>query len=150
MTAFEQFAFRGNQDQRIHFAVSKDFQIIGRQKLLVTILINLMRNAFAAISSKKNGTITLSLDYPKRTIVVEDTGTGIAKTNVNFIFEEAFSTKKSGHGLGLFFCNSAMSEFGGAITCTSEENLFTRFDLSFPTLPKEKKHEQIAGILASN
>ena len=141
LMAFEQFAFRGNQDQKIQFKVSKDFHIYGHQRLLVPVLINLMRNAFAAISGKQDGTITVSLDHPKRSIVIKDTGTGIAKTDVDLIFDESFSTKKPGHGLGLFYCKSAMIDLGGDINCTSEKGSFTRFELSFSTTKEDTKYE---------
>ena len=150
LMAFEQFAFRGNQDQKIQFKVSKDFHIYGHQRLLVPVLINLMRNAFAAISGKQDGTITVSLDHPKRSIVIKDTGTGIAKTDVDLIFDESFSTKKPGHGLGLFYCKSAMIDLGGDINCTSEKGSFTRFELSFSITKEDTKYEPAASIPSSN
>jgi signal transduction histidine kinase len=53
-------------------------------------------------------------------IQFEDTGIGIESENISKIFTYGFTTKKSGHGFGLYFCMHFASEMGGSLTVSSQ------------------------------
>ena len=98
------------------------------------VLFNLLTNAIAAIGS--DGTITVSLkDTDSRTmLIVEDTGEGIPKENMEKIFEPFFSTKPPGKGtgLGLYVICGIIERLGGKIDIASQVGKGTRFQVTLP------------------
>ncbi len=98
------------------------------------ILFNLLTNAIAAVGS--NGTITVSLkDTDSRVmLIVEDTGKGIPKENMEKIFEPFFTTKPPGMGtgLGLYVTCGIVDRLGGKIDITSRVGKGTRFQVILP------------------
>jgi two-component system cell cycle sensor histidine kinase/response regulator CckA len=65
-------------------------------------------------------------------VEVEDDGVGMDRQTVQRVFEPFFSTKRSGHGLGLAACLGIVSAHAGAILVESEPGKGTRFSLLFP------------------
>ncbi|MBC2715855.1 MAG: response regulator [Desulfobacteraceae bacterium] len=98
------------------------------------VLFNLLTNAIAAIGS--DGTITVSLkDTDSRTmLIVEDTGEGIPKENLEKIFEPFFTTKPPGMGtgLGLYVICGIIERLGGKIDIASRVGKGTRFQVTLP------------------
>lgn len=91
-------------------------------------------------------------------IVVEDTGTGINKEDIDHIFEPFFTTKKDGKGtgLGLAVAHGIVETHGGKIEVQSEENKGTRFTITLPAnltpslLEKSAGRESSAGAESSS
>lgn len=65
------------------------------------VLTNLVVNAYAAMPQGGYLTLSTSGDAEHLTIAVEDTGTGISKSNMARLFEPFFTTKPMGKGTGL-------------------------------------------------
>ncbi len=91
---------------------------------LVHILINLFRNARDAmldtpVDKRFIKIYTYSVDQAVY-IKVTDNGYGIAKENLNKIFNHGFSTKKTGHGFGLHSSANYMAEMGGNMWVESD------------------------------
>ena len=72
---------------------------------------NLIKNAVDAMSGKGNLTISLSKKSNKAVIEIEDTGTGITKSNFKTIFQAGYSSKKRGWGLGLALVKRIIEEY---------------------------------------
>ncbi len=94
------------------------------QRDLVTIIGNLIDNAFeAAISYRKDDPkVSLSFTDIGNDLVfeVEDNGAGISKTRVEQIFEDGFTTKEeTGHGLGLMIVMERLKRLKGEISIES-------------------------------
>ena len=79
-------------------------------------LLNLVKNALAAMPS--GGTLTLSteLSGDELRIAVADTGIGIPEDKIGKIFEPYFTTKENGTGLGLTLTYKIVKEHGGEMT----------------------------------
>jgi signal transduction histidine kinase len=71
-------------------------------------------------------------------ITVSDNGTGIQEEFQTKIFQPHFTTKKSGHGLGLANCKKIINNHKGTLTLTSEPGKGTTFHISLP-IGKQKK-----------
>ena len=67
---------------------------------------------------------------------VDDTGSGIAKEDIDHIFETYVSrdaeTTKNGYGLGLPLCKIIVEKLGGSITVQSELGKGSRFEFTLP------------------
>ncbi|MCB2180867.1 MAG: PAS domain S-box protein [Desulfobulbaceae bacterium] len=65
-------------------------------------------------------------------INIKDTGTGIAASILDNIFDPYFTTKQDGSGLGLAVCHSIISKHGGLISVQSAEGQGTTFSIYLP------------------
>jgi two-component system NtrC family sensor kinase len=75
-------------------------------------------------------------------IVIEDTGTGISKENLDRIFDPFFSTKaQKGFGLGLSVSYGIIKNHGGRVDVISREGEGTRFTIYLPTDGNDLLHE---------
>ena len=105
------------------------------------VLINLLTNAIHA--TNVGGKITIRLEAMDETItlIVQDTGQGIPKENLNKIFEPFFSTKPPGEGtgLGLFVTRGIVEKLGGIIEVTSKLGNGASFYIMLPRYFKIKE-----------
>lgn len=106
-------------------------------EMLITVIGNLLDNAFDAMNEsgdyKKHKELMFGI-YSKPgavLITVDDTGSGIKSADIEFIFENGFSTKGEGRGTGLYQVKKMVENFGGKITVESQEDVGTSFSASF-------------------
>ena len=99
---------------------------------LVTITGNLIDNALDSMNkdtSKNEKELSLGI-YTRPgelLIIVKDTGTGIPDEIKEKIFENGFSTKGPGRGIGLYHTKQLVSSLGGTITVESQVGTGTCF-----------------------
>ena len=99
---------------------------------LVTITGNLIDNALDSMNkdtSKNEKELSLGI-YTRPgelLIIVKDTGTGIPEEIKEKIFENGFSTKGEGRGIGLYHTKQLVSSLGGTITVESQVGTGTCF-----------------------
>lgn len=99
---------------------------------LVTITGNLIDNALDSMNkdtSKNEKELSLGI-YTRPgelLIIVKDTGTGIPDEMKEKIFENGFSTKGTGRGIGLYHTKQLVSSLGGTITVESQVGTGTCF-----------------------
>jgi len=105
--------------------------------LVATAVENLLRNASEATS--QGGTVTIRTErVPQRTareaiaITVEDSGCGMNARDVEQAFDEFFTTKARGSGLGLPLVKRVVEAHGGSVLVNSEVGRGTRVVLLFP------------------
>lgn len=68
-------------------------------------------------------------------LTFEDEGEGIPANILNRIFDPYYTTKPTGHGLGLAVVYSIVRQHGGTINVTSSQNKGTRFEILLPISP---------------
>lgn len=127
--------------------IERDFQKLPTINLdkhkTIQILNNLIVNAQNALiesaSPRKILKLTTKFDNDLIKICIKDNGIGIPPENLQKIFESGFTTRQSGHGIGLYSAASAAQELGGQITVHSEGlNRGSEFTLSIPSISKNK------------
>jgi len=108
------------------------------------ILYNIINNAKEAMWQRDIKTIIIATqaDREYASLIIEDTGCGIAEENLNKIFEPFFTTKPakdevvgnepSGTGLGLHSVKNLIAANKGDITAESCLGEWTRFTIRFP------------------
>ena len=103
---------------------------------LEQVLINLIKNAVAAISNKNDGIIQLlAFNIAEATIIqVEDNGIGISNDLIEDIFVPFFTTKENGSGIGLSLSKQIMQNHNGTISVVSAPNIGAIFTLKFQDL----------------
>lgn len=108
---------------------------------LVTIAGNLIDNALDSMNNKitaqdftgvgKNLSFGVFTKNNSFLMTVDDNGCGISEENLNHIFENGFSTKGSGRGVGLYHTKQLIESLGGTILVESKENIGTLFMVMF-------------------
>lgn len=116
----------------------KDIPYEINRDLLVTIIGNLINNAFEAVreNEKEEKRVSLFLtDLGKELIIeVEDNGKGIDNKNSENIFNQGFTTKNkiNNAGIGLSLVRKAIHDLGGNVTFSSYEGEGTIFTVAIP------------------
>jgi signal transduction histidine kinase len=118
-------------------------QLVSDRGRLQEILLNLVNNAFEALSDGGRLDIAATRDDKDfLSLIVTDNGCGIPERDIERVFEPFFSTKgrKGGTGLGLSITYGLVQEIGGSISVESEEGKGTSFSIRLP-IKMERKGE---------
>jgi len=108
-------------------------------------LLNLIKNAQAAMPDGGLLTIaTVGSDSEIR-ISVCDTGIGISQENLKKIFEPYFTTKGNGTGLGLTLVYKIIREHQGEMSVDSREGEGTDFEIILPVYQKKQRLINYSG-----
>lgn len=109
---------------------------------LVTIIGNLIENAFEATVSKddveKNVNLSIQTEEDLIKIIVEDNGIGIEEENIEKIFKKNYSTKGDNRGFGLSLIKNKVDVLLGNICIYSRKGEGTRIEVA---IPKEEKND---------
>ncbi|MCL2271711.1 MAG: ATP-binding protein [Treponema sp.] len=114
-------------------------KIILDERLIKQALLNLVKNAQAAMPKGGVMTIATKLADNEIKISVCDTGGGISRDNLKKIFEPYFTTAESGTGLGLTQVYKIIREHKGEITVDSALEGGTEFKITLPVPQKETR-----------
>ena len=104
----------------------------GVQADVEQLMLNLVSNARDATKAGDRLTIMAKSDGVTIELVVQDTGCGIPKENLNKIQEPFFTTKADGHGLGLAICRSIVAQMRGQFHIESSPGVGTRIKATLP------------------
>ena len=108
----------------------------GDYDLLYQAVYNLFDNAIKF--TPENGVITIKIDELNNVFSITNSGQGIKKDDLEFIFDRFYkgdksrSKDKSGFGLGLFIVKSIINIHNGNISVESEYEKSTTFTITLP------------------
>lgn len=112
--------------------IADDVQLRADQGQVERVLVNLIRNAWQAMSGRGALSIEHSVQGDHAVIDVRDSGAGINAENLANVFEPLFTTKAKGIGLGLAVSRRYAQRNGGSLTVESQEGEGTVFHFSVP------------------
>ncbi|MDR2246251.1 MAG: PAS domain S-box protein [Treponema sp.] len=109
------------------------------ERYLKQALLNLIKNALAAMPG--GGTLTIKTGGTDTEIQIGicDTGTGIPDENLPKIFEPYFTTKDTGSGLGLTLVFKIIKEHKGEVIVKSREGAGSCFIVTLPVPQRETR-----------
>lgn len=111
--------------------------VLTDEKWLVFVIEQILSNA---LKYTKEGTISIYMDkLSEKTLIIEDTGIGIAKEDINRIFERGFTGyngrwDKKSTGLGLYLCKQILAKLSHTITIESELDKGTKIAIDLSTV----------------
>ncbi|MGM0875329.1 MAG: AAA family ATPase [Bacillota bacterium] len=123
-------------NKKFYPLVEIDIERIGQ------VFANLITNA---LKHTNNGGIKLQLEIEEQTVLIScrDTGLGIAKEDVPYIFERNFTksnhSSRQGNGLGLSICKEIIKRHNGEIWAESESGKGTAIYIQLPIVYVEEE-----------
>lgn len=97
------------------------------------------------IINKDEGSSLKPGNYIK--IYVRDWGEGVDSQDIDKIFDPYFTTKKTGHGLGLSICHSIIKKHTGLIKVESQQGVGSTFSLYLPAADQQLPQQSEGGLL---
>lgn len=117
--------------------------ILGDRDQIKQAFFNLIKNAMEAMQPHGQLKIIAKSDDDFIYIKFIDTGTGIAEEDLSHILQPYYTTKKSGHGLGMMIVQRIMRSHGGQLGIESHKDKGTAITLQFPQ--KHRRTRLLAG-----
>lgn len=114
----------------------EDLMIYADENLITQVLINLVKNAIAAMEETKNPmlkiTASINPDSEDISIDISNNGPAISQECQDHIFIPFFTTKDSGSGIGLSISRQIMRLHNGSIKLKSSTDSLTTFSITLP------------------
>jgi len=112
--------------------------IRGDRIQLEQVLVNLMINAGQAMADQSEPRIVTlraaAADPASLVVTVQDTGPGIASSDLPRLFDPFFTTKQSGMGMGLAICQMTVEAHGGKLSADNAPGAGAIFRLTLPAI----------------
>jgi signal transduction histidine kinase len=99
--------------------IASGLQTRADPRMLRQAVLNLMRNAVEAIpgaADKRRVKVRGETEKDRVTLSIQDTGPGIATADLQRVFIPFFTTKPSGHGVGLALAHRIITEHGATLS----------------------------------
>ena len=115
-----------------------DPKALGDSLMLRRVLENLIGNAVDSISGGPGGSVTVTTETadndgePKVRITVADTGAGMSRQELDQAFDDFYTTKPGGSGLGLSIVRRLVLDLSGTLRVETEPGAGTRFVIELP------------------
>ena len=124
------------KDKNIDFVtkLTPDVKIEVDENKFQGCIINILKNAVEAIVNKGTIKITSAIDSDFLSIRISNDGTPVPQDKIEQIFNDGFTTKSSGSGVGLYLCKKNIEAMNGSIEliCSNETN--TEFNIKIPKI----------------
>jgi signal transduction histidine kinase len=115
---------------------------MGDTLMLRRILENLVGNAVESVAGQPGAIVTVSTTAPEAgstpprvRITVADTGPGMTQVELDRIFNDFYTTKPGGSGLGLSIVRRLILDLDGILRVETEPGAGTRVMVELPTSP---------------
>ena len=114
-----------------------------RSHELVTVAGNLIDNALEALadSAEKRLEVSFLWEAGELTLIVADSGPGIAVVDQERIFQRGYSSKEGNRGLGLALVKESLALLQGDVEVSSRPGEGTEFVVTLPYAEKEKRDD---------
>ncbi len=108
---------------------NREIPVMADSVLLEQVVTNIVKNG--AESAGAGGWVEITLSDDPAMLTVTDNGSGISKEASQMLFTPFFTTKESGHGLGLLFVREVLTSHGCRFSLETEDDGLTRFRILF-------------------
>jgi signal transduction histidine kinase len=125
-------------EPRTEMILEKDFCVRADARMLRQALMNLVRNAAEAVpDSHTTRRVDITVEKVQGDflgISVQDTGPGIDAADLDKVFIPFFTTKATGHGVGLPLAHRVITEHGGSLAVENSPEGGARFTIRLPVV----------------
>jgi signal transduction histidine kinase len=113
-------------------------QALGDALMLRRALENLVGNGLDSVAGRPGGAVTVSSELVKGgrlRITVSDNGPGMTRTELDRAFDDFYTTKPGGSGLGLSIVRRLVLDLNGTLRVETEPGAGTRATIELPAVP---------------
>ena len=128
---------------------AKELEVEIDQGLIEQVIYNFMNNAADASAEAPTKRIEVSTSrLPGETVrlSIKDFGVGIEESRLKRLFKEKFTTKTSGHGIGLIVCKGIIDKHHGSIQAVSRRGQGAEFIITLPLRQENTEKTQSISI----
>lgn len=119
--------FRREIETKIDVTIKKDEDIVIKTNngLILQVLINLIDNAIYWVNKTENkpSKIVFQINTKDKSLVIADNGPGIREDVESLIFNEFFSLKSDGRGLGLYITKEILLRVNAEVNIVKDESM---------------------------
>ena len=130
----------GFEDTQIHYDIDAHIQYRSDEKIIISVLQNLIENAIKYRDGKKNSYIDISIKQKDQEIIItiKDNGIGIPAEILNKVFDMFYRGVggKTGSGLGLYIVRNGIEKLQGHISLESTYMEGSTFTIVLPLHPE--------------
>jgi signal transduction histidine kinase len=119
--------------------IAEDVHVRGNRNDLTRLVLNVLKNAVDYNKEEGSVTMRLAVRAGYAVVKVEDTGVGIKKADIPFIFERFFKADtartaqhNTGTGLGLAIVKEIAERHGGYVRASSDVGVGTTIEIALP------------------
>lgn len=125
-------AYISDKKIKITSNINIDAEVFIDENKFLACIVNIIKNAIEAI--KKEGKINVSLEIEEDYIHIKISNDGepISQEKQKSIFEEGFTTKPTGSGLGLHICANNLKAQNATLKLTKSTDENTEFEIVLP------------------
>lgn len=125
-------AYISDKKIKITSNINIDAEVFIDENKFLACIVNIIKNAIEAI--KKEGKINVSLEIEEDYIHIKISNNGepISQEKQKSIFEEGFTTKPTGSGLGLHICANNLKAQNATLKLTKSTTEITEFEIILP------------------
>lgn len=125
-------AYISDKKIKITSNINIDAEVFIDENKFLACIVNIIKNAIEAI--KKEGKINVSLEIEEDYIHIKISNNGepISQEKQKSIFEEGFTTKPTGSGLGLHICANNLKAQNATLKLTKSTDENTEFEIVLP------------------
>lgn len=120
------------KDIKITSDLQTDANVYIDENKFLACIVNIIKNAIEAISKEGEIRISLQLADGKANIKISNNGEAISKEKQKAIFEEGFTTKPTGSGLGLHICANNLKVQNAILQLAESTPEKTIFEIVLP------------------
>ncbi|QIG49872.1 PAS domain S-box protein [Nordella sp. HKS 07] len=137
-------AFPDARDHGVHVTVNHELRgelVLVDRVQIQQVILNLIRNATEAVADAGRREITISTavaDESMLSVMVADTGPGVASHRVPRLFEPFATTKRDGMGIGLFISRVIIESHGGKIWHEASPGGGAAFCFTLPRIAQDE------------
>ena len=145
--SFMDFETRKNNIQ-IKLDLAVDLPVVSIDLVQIEqVILNMTRNALDALIEAEVSPGVIRISTSRRdamlTVTVEDNGPGLSADAESRIFEQFFTTKQSGMGVGLSISETIVADHGGKISYTKSSLGGAAFTIWLPVTTQNQQQEEL-------
>uniref|UniRef100_UPI0040268868 ATP-binding protein n=1 Tax=Candidatus Scatousia sp. TaxID=3085663 RepID=UPI0040268868 len=114
--------------------LKSDAEIYVDENKFLACMINLIKNAIEAIDTKGEIIVTSDIEKEFAIIRISNNGKPISKTAQKDLFNEGYTTKKTGSGLGLYICQNNLKLQNAELSLIQSTTKKTEFEIKIPII----------------
>lgn len=125
-------AYVNGKDIKFKSEIEQSTNILADENKFLSVLINLIKNAIESIDEDKTGEIIIktAVNNENAKITISNDGTPMSKEIQEKIFQEGFTTKATGTGLGLVICKKTLEEQFAQLKLVKSDEASTEFEIT--------------------